>query len=60
MSQGPRYGMVVDLRRCIGCQACSVACKSELGVPLGVFRTWVKQVEKGRYPSVVRGFLPSL
>ena len=60
MSQGPRYGMVVDLRRCTGCQACSVACKSELGVPLGVFRTWVKQVEKGRYPSVTRGFLPSL
>lgn len=55
-----RYGMVVDLRRCTGCQACQVACKVELGVPLGVFRNWVKQVEKGRYPNVRRAFLPSM
>jgi Fe-S-cluster-containing dehydrogenase component len=27
----------VDLRRCIGCHACSVACKSAHDVPLGVF-----------------------
>lgn len=55
-----RYGMVVDLRRCIGCHACSVACKSEMSVPLGVFRTWVKQVEKGEFPKVSKSFLPSL
>lgn len=52
--------MVVDLRRCIGCQACAVACKSELDVPLGVFRNWVKVVQKGRYPKVSLSFLPSL
>lgn len=52
--------MVVDLRRCIGCHACSVACKAELSVPLGVWRSWVKQVEKGRFPNVTRSFLPSL
>jgi len=52
--------MVVDLRRCIGCQACSVACKAEFDVPLGVFRTWVKKIEKGRYPRVSNSFLPSL
>ncbi len=55
-----KYGMVVDLRKCYGCHACSVACKSENGVPLGVFRTWVKQVEKGKYPEVRRYFLPRL
>ncbi len=60
MASSPRYAMVVDLRKCTGCQACSVACKAELGVPLGVFRTWVKQVERGTYPRVSVGFLPSL
>ncbi|MBI2854536.1 MAG: 4Fe-4S dicluster domain-containing protein [Chloroflexi bacterium] len=52
--------MAVDLRRCIGCHACSVACKAEFDVPLGVFRTWVKQIEKGTYPNVTVSFLPSL
>ncbi len=53
-----RYAMLIDLRRCIGCQACSLACKAEFEVPLGCYRTWVKQIEKGRYPHVRRGFLP--
>ncbi len=55
-----RYGMLIDLRRCVGCQSCSVACKSENEVPLGKFRTWVKIIEKGRYPDVSRHFLPSM
>jgi Fe-S-cluster-containing dehydrogenase component/formate-dependent nitrite reductase membrane component NrfD len=51
-----RYGFVIDQRRCIGCHACSVACKSENGVALGVHRTWVKYVEKGRFPHTRRFF----
>ncbi len=51
------YGFVIDQRRCIGCHACTVACKSENQVPLGVFRTWVKYVEKGTYPNTRRHFL---
>lgn len=51
-----RYGFVIDNTRCIGCHACSTACKSENEVPLGVARTWVKSVEHGRNPDVRRTF----
>ncbi len=50
------YGFLIRNDRCIGCHACSTACKSENSVPLGVNRTWVKSVETGRYPSVTRHF----
>ncbi len=50
------YGFVIDNRKCIGCHACSTACKSENQVPLGVNRTWVKYTETGRYPDTTRHF----
>ena len=50
------YGFVIDNRKCIGCHACSTACKSENEVPLGVYRTWVKYVETGTYPDTRRHF----
>ncbi|NTU92490.1 MAG: polysulfide reductase NrfD [Chlorobiaceae bacterium] len=50
------YGFVIDARKCIGCHACTVACKSENEVPLGVNRTWVKYVEKGSFPNTRRHF----
>jgi Fe-S-cluster-containing dehydrogenase component/formate-dependent nitrite reductase membrane component NrfD len=52
-----RYGFIIDQRRCIGCHACTVACKQENGVALGDFRTWVKHTEKGTFPNVTRSFL---
>ena len=55
-----RYGMLIDTTRCIGCHACSVACKSEFDVPLGETRSWVEYIEKGNYPHVSRHFLPRL
>jgi Fe-S-cluster-containing dehydrogenase component/formate-dependent nitrite reductase membrane component NrfD len=51
-----QLGFVIDHARCIGCHACTVACKSENDVPLGSFRTWVKYVEHGAYPDVRRSF----
>ncbi|MCB9763435.1 MAG: polysulfide reductase NrfD [Alphaproteobacteria bacterium] len=50
------YGFLIDNRKCIGCHACSTACKSENQVPLGVYRTWVKTTEVGVYPDVTRNF----
>src|SRR3972149_6203184 len=50
------YGFLMDQRKCIGCHACSTACKSENQVPLGVYRTWVKYVEKGTFPNTRRSF----
>lgn len=50
------YGFLIRNDRCIGCHACSTACKSENAVPLGVHRTWVKSVETGAYPNVRRHF----
>ena len=50
------YGFIIDNRKCIGCHACSTACKSENEVPLGVYRTWVKYVETGTYPHTRRHF----
>ena len=51
-----RYGFAIDQRTCIGCHACTVACKTEHQVPLGQFRTWVKYVDQGEYPSTTRDF----
>ena len=51
-----RYGFVIDQRKCIGCHACTVACKEENQVALGVNRTWVKYIEKGTFPDTRRYF----
>jgi Fe-S-cluster-containing dehydrogenase component/formate-dependent nitrite reductase membrane component NrfD len=51
-----KYGFLIDHRKCIGCHACTVACKSENEVPIGTYRTWVKYIEKGNYPDTQRFF----
>lgn len=51
-----QYAFAIDQRRCIGCHACTVACKSENEVPLGDFRTWVKYTDVGAFPTVRRHF----
>jgi tetrathionate reductase subunit B len=55
-----RHGMVIDLRKCFGCHACSIACKAEQDVPLGYFKSWVFQADAGLFPNVARHFIPSL
>lgn len=59
--QAPHWGMVVDLRKCIGCQACTVACIMENDVPDDAFRTHVsvyELVRDGQDPAMV--MLPRL
>jgi Fe-S-cluster-containing dehydrogenase component/formate-dependent nitrite reductase membrane component NrfD len=51
-----RWAKVVDHTRCIGCHACTTACKSENQVPVGVNRTYVKYVDVGRFPQTLRAF----
>jgi phenylacetyl-CoA:acceptor oxidoreductase subunit 1 len=53
-----RWGMVIDLRRCVGCQTCTIACKQEHGLPPGTAWRFVADVEIGEYPDVRRLFLP--
>ena len=55
-----RYGMVFDLKRCIGCNACVVGCKQENSLPDGVFFTRTLSEEYGVYPTVNRVYIPTL
>jgi Fe-S-cluster-containing dehydrogenase component len=47
-----RYVMVMDTRRCVGCQTCVLACKAENGVPLSGFRDWIVTETKGEFPHL--------
>ncbi|HYX28750.1 MAG TPA: NrfD/PsrC family molybdoenzyme membrane anchor subunit [Pyrinomonadaceae bacterium] len=49
-----QWAKVIDHSRCIGCHACTTACKSENVVPIGVTRTYVKHVDVGVFPQTRR------
>lgn len=57
-----RYAMLIDLRRCIGCQSCTVSCAIENQTPQGEFRTTVNQYQVRRENSdvVTNVLLPRL
>lgn len=55
-----RPGFVIDLKKCFGCYACQIACKAEHLSPPGVFWSRVLKGENGKYPNVIRGYLPIL
>jgi molybdopterin-containing oxidoreductase family iron-sulfur binding subunit len=52
--------MVIDLKRCVGCHACSTTCKAENGTPPGNTRAKVMKKEIGKYPDVRRVSIPML
>lgn len=53
-----RWVMVLDLRKCVGCHACTIACIAENKLPPGVVYRPVLEEEIGTYPNVTRRFLP--
>ncbi|WP_431854984.1 4Fe-4S dicluster domain-containing protein [Azospirillum sp.] len=53
-----RYVMVVDLRRCVGCQTCTAACKVTNATMPGVQWRRVVDMEVGTFPDVQRVFTP--
>ncbi len=49
-----RYAMVIDTVRCVGCNACVVACKTENNTPEGFARDWLRYVVSGTFPDLTR------
>ncbi|MGH2305960.1 sulfate reduction electron transfer complex DsrMKJOP subunit DsrO [Campylobacter taeniopygiae] len=55
-----KFAMLIDLRKCVGCHACTASCKVENQVPKDQFRTNVAEFEIGTFPNVRKAFLPQL
>lgn len=54
------YSMLVDLKKCVGCQACATRCKSANGTPPNVLRSRVDRIVEGAYPDTVKNIVPML
>lgn len=54
------WAMLIDIRKCVGCYACTIACKAENVTPPGVVYRRVLDLETGKYPNLRRDFVPVL
>ena len=57
-SRTVKWAVAVDLKRCVGCQSCTMTCKAKNGTPPGVFWTRVIEKEEGTYPFAYTVFMP--
>ncbi len=55
-----RWGMLIDLKRCIGCYSCMIACKQEHFLPPNIFWNRILISETGEYPQVTNHVYPVL
>jgi Fe-S-cluster-containing dehydrogenase component len=53
-----RWGMVIDLHRCIGCYSCVIACRQEHFIPRDIYFDRVLVTERGEYPTVKKIIMP--
>ena len=58
--KGKELAMVIDLQRCIGCGACSIACKNENNVQEGLAWAWHVTKTTGKFPNVRYEYIPTL
>lgn len=54
MSDGKRYAMTMDPRRCVGCNACVLACKAENNLEADHFRDWIVVETRGKFPNLTQ------
>ncbi|SEA92532.1 prokaryotic molybdopterin-containing oxidoreductase family, iron-sulfur binding subunit [Thalassobacillus cyri] len=57
-TDGVKWGMVIDLRKCVGCDTCTVSCKAENRTPPGISYNVVLEQEIGDFPNVAKVNLP--
>lgn len=56
----PRYAMVIDLQRCVGCSSCSISCRNENNVPDGIYWSHKITETSGTFPNVRFHYIPTL
>ncbi len=57
-NKGVKWGMVIDLQKCVGCDSCTVACKAENRTPPGISYNVVLEREVGEFPHLSKVNLP--
>jgi len=53
-----KWAMAIDLKKCIGCHACTTGCMSENLTPPGIHYRPVKEEERGEFPNTALKFIP--
>ena len=54
----PRYGIAIDTTKCVGCHSCRLACQNQNGLEYTETFNWIKEQERGKYPSYDREYVP--